>query len=651
MHYTKIVFERLTLIHFPILSYYLWKQTEIKFLDYANFVKNKDWVKRLVRKGKIAAIPPIGYADNECYGTALDNVGKFYKYLTGNSILAREMIKIYGDETIELAYKKLIVRELSEFYYLNSHLHHEESKLSADERILFIPHKYNKYLRLAKKGGAFYHDHRNIDIAHTLNIFNSVYDFGSRVKAWLLQLGVIASYFIKSMAPGKGNGQVKEYQYAILVRSPDYQFKFKNRTVDFLLDGNKINKDNVIFILSNPAITHDNLDEIKSKNLNVIDCSTQSKLFHSLAKKEILHLLKRTLPYIVKHIFLGLFENSILLKANNTLLQVFFQWSLILSKINIKHLITFNDEGIDHIGRNILLNKTGAKTWYYAHSGSSPYMTITPNINIANRRHWFWSFLYYDYYVAWNDKMIEYYKLHPQKINNYLSIGCIWSQSIVDILEGRVISNLKQAGFIKYEMDKFRTLAFFDSSYLPNSISTLEDGVTFYQCLLKLLEEFPDILAIVKEKKAEETVLKVYENFGGTSDIFYEQYQPALAELRKHPRCCVTGYKGDPSEVIAMSDLTITYAFSSSTLEALCAGKKAIFFDTSNRWRGCRYDKIPNLVAHNYDELKELIHYWLYEVTDKNFEDFLNTYVRDEIDLYSDGKAVTRFRQLLGRQM
>ena len=200
-------------------------------------------------------------------------------------------------------------------------------------------------------------------------------------------------------------------------------------------------------------------------------------------------------------------------------------------------------------------------------------------------------------------------------------------------------------------MDKFRTLAFFDSSYLPNSISTLEDGVTFYQCLLKLLEEFPDILAIVKEKKAEETVLKVYENFGGTSDIFYEQYQPALAELRKHPRCCVTGYKGDPSEVIAMSDLTITYAFSSSTLEALCAGKKAIFFDTSNRWRGCRYDKIPNLVAHNYDELKELIHYWLYEVTDKNFEDFLNTYVRDEIDLYSDGKAVTRFRQLLGRQM
>ena len=284
----RIIFERLTSVHFPLLRYYLWKQREIKFFDNEGSARKKNWVKKLVKDGKISAIPPIGYVYNECYGTALDNIEKLYKYLANGSTLVREMIKIYGDETIELAYKKELTRELSKFYYINSYLHHEESKLGANERILFIPHRYNKYLRLAEKSGAFYHNHRNIDIAHGLNIFNSIYGFGNKVKAWLLQSGIIAFYLIKLIISRKGNGQVKEYQYAILIKGPDYQFKFKNRSVDFLLDGNKINKDNTIFILLSPAMTKDNWDEIKSKNLNVIDCLNKFKL--CLFKAQTLHV-------------------------------------------------------------------------------------------------------------------------------------------------------------------------------------------------------------------------------------------------------------------------------------------------------------------------------------------------------------------------
>jgi len=179
----------------------------------------------------------------------------------------------------------------------------------------------------------------------------------------------------------------------------------------------------------------------------------------------------------------------------------------------------------------------------------------------------------------------------------------------------------------------------------------LESGTVFYQCILKLLEEFPNILVIVKEKKSEEDVLNIYENLGGNSDIFYKQYKPALDRLRKHQRCYVTGYKGDSSEIIAMSDLTVSLAFSSSTVEALCARKKAIFFDPGDRWRGCRYDRITNLVAHSYEELKHLIQKLLYETSEEEYRDFLNTYVKGIYDPYLDGKAVTRFRQVLGRQV
>ena len=58
-------------------------------------------------------------------------------------------------------------------------------------------------------------------------------------------------------------------------------------------------------------------------------------------------------------------------------------------------------------------------------------------------------------------------------------------------------------------------------------------------------------------------------------------------------------------------------------------------------------DKIPNFVAHNYEELKRLVQKLLYETSEEEYRDFLNTYVKGKIDPYLDGKAVTRFQELL----
>ncbi len=643
---TRIIFERLTSVHLLPLRYYLWKRREIKFFDNDGSAKNKRWVKKLLREGKISEIPPVGYVYNDCYGTALDNIDHFYKHFAVGSPLVKGMMNLYGDENINLAYKKEISRELAEFYYINSYLHQEASQREDNKRTLFIPYHYEKYLRLAQKSGAFYHDHGNINIAHHLNFLSGIHSFSQRIKVWLLQLLIIAAYLSKLVFQ-KDVSLSREYRYAIPVRNPDYQFKFRNRSVDFLLDGKKINQDNTIFLLFNPAITRENAAEIKAKSLVTQDCSKSFIPSRSLSSRETAQLLKRVLSYTIKAVFLGLFERSIILKANNILLPVFLRWSSILQKISFKHFVTLNDEAIDHIGRNILLNKAGAKTWYYAHSNSMGYLHVLPGQDIASRRHLLWSFLYYDYYIGWNDGMINYFKLHPQHIGKYFSIGCLWSQSIVDILEGRAVSNIERKISANLERSKFKTLSFFDSSYLPNSVSPMEDGVTFYKSILKLLEEFPDIFVIVKEKKSEATVLDSYVKMAANTDIFYEQYRPALAKLREHPRCHVTGYQGDPSEIIALSDLTVTYAFSSSTVEALGARRKAIFFDPASRWRGCRYTRIPNFVAHSYEELKRLIHYWLYEVTDKDFKNFLNTYAKDEMDPYLDGKAATRLRKLL----
>ena len=101
--------------------------------------------------------------------------------------------------------------------------------------------------------------------------------------------------------------------------------------------------------------------------------------------------------------------------------------------------------------------------------------------------------------------------------------------------------------------------------------------------------------------------------------------------------------------VIAQSDFRISAAYTSTTAEALGARKRAIYYDVAGYDIGDKYyfNRFPNLVAHSYEELKQLVHYWMHEVTDEEFDDFLNTYVKGEIDPYLDGKALSRLRKLL----
>ena len=44
---------------------------------------------------------------------------------------------------------------------------------------------------------------------------------------------------------------------------------------------------------------------------------------------------------------------------------------------------------------------------------------------------------------------------------------------------------------------------------------------------------------------------------------------------------------------------------------------------------------------------KRLIDYWLYEIKDEEFSEYIDKYVKKEIDEYADGQAITRFRELL----
>ena len=113
-----------------------------------------------------------------------------------------------------------------------------------------------------------------------------------------------------------------------------------------------------------------------------------------------------------------------------------------------------------------------------------------------------------------------------------------------------------------------------------------------------------------------------------------------------YPRCyTTTGSQSDPSEVTAISDLVVSACFTSVTVEALGARKRAIYFDATGKFRNLYFDRFPRFVAHSTDELIDLVRYWLYENSEQEFTAFLETYIKGELESYLDGKAITRFRE------
>jgi hypothetical protein len=116
--------------------------------------------------------------------------------------------------------------------------------------------------------------------------------------------------------------------------------------------------------------------------------------------------------------------------------------------------------------------------------------------------------------------------------------------------------------------------------------------------------------------------------------------------LLSHPRCHVAGHDGDPSWIIGMSDLTVGSPFTSPVIEAIGAGRKALFYDPLSRYYGNIYDSI-GLVAHGFDELSREVRRLLDEIDTNQFMNSLKDGASLIVDPFFDGGALDRFRRLL----
>ena len=639
----KVYFEKARFYHYPIFKYFLNKNFKVFIFSFDLEDRKISWLRPMLDDGRVISIMPFVLGSD---AIALKNIKILDPFILKSNLL-RAITGLYGGESIKMAYQKVFAKTLSDFHSIQLIL-----KGAGGGKIVFYPFSYLRTYFIIKRYKGLMQELDNVEIPWLFQFFNTIDLFFVRLKFWFTTNGVnfcaLVLLLMKFVFAGRKRSR-KECTYAVAITNSDFQFRFSgHRAFDFILDGKQINKENTFFLefSSINSATKQNLNKL---GYQILDCRKKEVFFSpdfSLHRAESFFLIVKGIGYVLQNLYFSLFESEKNTYNSHILFKTYFLWSIILSRIKFKHFITFNDEGISHIGRNILLNKHTVATWYYAHSCSFGY--IRTRHDMAPAMSCFFSFLFYDHFIAWNKPTIEYSMLHDQRIGQYHNVGCLWSDSGTDDKGlGGAPKILHRAQIKGKDPHGLKIISFFDTSFCDSLFwdYPLEDGVRFYRDIERFLQEEPGIFVMVKEKKDRLWYSKercfVYSKS-------HKEFFAQLDILKFHPRCFVAGHAFNTGDIIRVSDLTVSYAFSSITVEALGSGKKSIFYDPAGRFRDLFYDAIPGLVAHGYEELKLFIKKML-DMPEGAFDEFLNVWGSPKIEDYRDGKALDRFRELLIR--
>jgi polysaccharide biosynthesis PFTS motif protein len=310
-----------------------------------------------------------------------------------------------------------------------------------------------------------------------------------------------------------------------MIISPLRQFANEIQKVDFLVDDYLINKNETIFI-SYRRLSKNNKKYLEKNQLNYL---------YNLTKFISFQDINRVLPFCLSLLF-SCDQKIFILDTALRLIYYYLKWMGFTKNIKIDNLITHCDFGIQSIARNIILKQSGCKTYYYMDTANFGCFFAKKDSHIKYRHNNF-GFLYYDYFVSWNDEVSRYFRDSQCRFKNYINLGCFWSEHLRRIEEGKIKSDFKCRVYQQGYREGMKLISVFDSTFHDNSITTYEDGIKFLQGILKLLEDLPNIFVVLKEKKKRNIHQKITDKFREVLDIYNK--------LENHYRCfCLIKYKG-----------------------------------------------------------------------------------------------------------
>lgn len=565
-----------------------------------------------------------------CQRGAMDNVERVYERKFAVSGLIKKMVKKTGSLEAHSIYKKALSQKLYDFFQIKYALIDIFDKSNLNSAV-FVPEEFTviqSWIAGKEMKNGMVSALAGLRIPAWGRLYSNVLLFFEKVK-WVGGFILFPVWiFFKIRGITLKSIPKKRYKVGFRIYSADLAFHYAYRRIDFLLDGKDLNKDNTIFCVET-AIDGGYREKLKKMGYNIAD------LPRMLNFVSISFLLKTLIKdFLLFWLFLfryALLAPDFFIKTSLKGMYTYLHWKQFLERYSLDNYVVYNDYVLQHIVRNILFSRAGTETWYYLHSCNFGDLFLRDRDREKYRTHTF-SYLYYDNLICWAG-VRNFMQRQSNYIGNYRHIGCLWGEHVKHMSREKVKESLGFNVKGNSAADGL-VIGVFDTTFgefLPHNCG---DMVLFIEDILKLLEDLPGCLVVFKEKNPMEEV--------------DEMIIPYFQKLKDHPRCrLLPGEHIESSEVIKISDLVISACFTSPTIEALASGKKAVYFDPNAKFKGSFYDRFPNMVAHSYAELKTLAEQWLYKTTQTEFNCYLDRYIKKELYMSGDGKAITRFRELL----
>lgn len=639
-----IVFENLKPNHVSLVHWYLWRGYQIFCLNALPEDEANQTLRRFLSSGKISplTLQELPYVNvSPVANNAFAVIEAIYDRLFGNrSRMIRRMTRLYQSDDIHLALKKHLLTELAEYFHCRLLREEIQKALPSFQEMLLVPTRstdtamtriYNRALQASGQEEMIRGKKVGFPLWASLvgrcrMALKRVRPFG----ACLFALAAAVPQYARFLA---ARPRKSTHEFGIAIVNPLREFANEVRGFDFLLDSRRIHKGNTLFIPLLP-LTKEHLRKTAEKGLAV------AGKYGPIPAAVFWKIMANAAAVLTVSLFLP----EWIFRVSSVLVLDYLLWNGFLTQHRVRKFVTSGDFSFRQIGRNILLKQAGSETWYFLDTENMGGMNFIPTEQ-EPYRHYFWGYLHYDHVVTWSQRAADYHKIHKQKVGKYSSVGCLWSEHIQDIREGKIPSDfleqLKARGFTP----RHKLIAVFDSTYSSVARTNCNDGIDFALVIQKLLEDVEEAFVVWKEKKPRSKERIAYKMLHFGSD--FERLVRIYNRIEEHPRCWFPGYDASSAEITAFSDLTISFPFTSPTVESIGARRKAIYYVPNGKFRGCFFEKIPDLVARTPEELTRLARKLLFDTTDQDYERFINEHMSGRIAPYLDGQALTRFRNLL----
>lgn len=579
------------------------------------------FVKNLINIGKISVLKVDDINVKEIYPLAANKAVDVIESVFPEYRKRYEKIFSYVSDTLkspiaENVFRINLCNRLAEFYSVNILLHRIEKCLNPGPIVLYPDMNVYSYLfikRLLLESNQEFFEHPNIRFPTQIYVIS----FWENLKQNLVSTAKLCAQTLASSLLGRHHPSTEKekkiFSYGITIVG-SRQLREHKRGPDFIIDNKKILASEVVYFPS-ITLTKDQQKMLAELPGEVYHLPKVGRFFSHYPQ------WKKLLCLAVQQKFLRNGEELML--ASNAFFN-YFKWQKVMESVKIRHFITHCDFGIGHVGRNIALNQAGVQTWYF-----------TDSMNFASTfRHPFWAYLHYDHFVTWDILLAEYFKEHPGSFKQTHVVGCLWGDHIQEKNQARkqrTVDALKN-------LDNFYVLSCFDSTYSRNGFTSYAEGIAFAMHLLRLADECPDIYIILKEKKDRSIHYTL-------DPILGPKLLEIYSKMDSHPRITIYSNQVDASELISVSDMVVSFPFTSTTFEALSTNKPAIWHDPFGYYRDTLYGKVWDVVTHSYEELKTKV----LEIKKMRSGYYQNPIPMNSplMDPYRDGRAIDRFRDLL----